>query len=223
MATTNSPALRRALHTRESVMTTVANRFRPVAVAALAAIRRPITVDDPFAAVRAATRSHRRAHRCGAYAYGEGTLPATAAAAVGARRIVEVGTALGYTAIAMAHATPDTHVQTIEMDQEHVRLAEEQIAAHHLADRITVLHDTAENALRTLDDGDYDLAFFDGFTPTLNVVTELHRLLRTGGSLIAGNLILGPDRDVTDFLSDTALWRTHSFGETAWSVKLSGR
>ncbi|MEW2269360.1 hypothetical protein [Streptomyces griseofuscus] len=54
---------------------TLVNRFRPVALAAIAAVRRPLEVADPFADVRAATRRHRGAHRCGAFAYGESSLP----------------------------------------------------------------------------------------------------------------------------------------------------
>ncbi|MFK0139091.1 O-methyltransferase [Streptomyces murinus] len=200
---------------------TLVNRFRPVAVAAIAAVRRPLEVADPFADVQAATRRHRRAHHCGAFAYGEGSLPAAIVAAVGARRIVEVGTALGYTALAMAHAAPGARVETIEMDPDHVRMAREQISAHRMDDRIDVLPGTAEAVLKTLEGGSYDVAFFDGFTPTGEVVRELHRLLRIGGTLIAGNLILGPDRAVTSHLGDTSRWRTHSFGETALCVRLA--
>ncbi|MFJ8095229.1 O-methyltransferase [Streptomyces griseofuscus] len=160
------------------------NRFRPVALAAIAAVRRPLEVADPFADVRAATRRHRRAHPCGAFAYGEGSLPAAIVAAVGAGRIVEVGTALGYTALAMAHVAPGARVETIEIDPDHVRLAREQISAHR-------------------------------------VVRELRRLLRIGGTLIAGNLILGPGRAVTSHLGNTSRRRTHSFGETALCVRLA--
>ncbi|MEU3026715.1 O-methyltransferase [Streptomyces incarnatus] len=198
---------------------TLVNRFRPVAVAAIAAVRRPLAVADPFADVQAATRRHRRAHRCGAFAYGEGSLPAAIVAAAGAGRIVEVGTALGYTALSMARAAPGARVQTIDMDPVHVRLAREQIAAHRMNDRVDVLPGNAGTVLKTLDGGSYDVAFFDGFTPTGEVVRELHRLLRTGGTLIAGNLILGPDRTVTSHLGDPSRWQTHSLGETALCVK----
>ncbi|MEU6314686.1 class I SAM-dependent methyltransferase [Streptomyces sp. NPDC047014] len=194
-------------------------RVRTAAVAVVAAVRNPLEVPDAFAGVQEATRRHRRAHGCGAYAYGEGSLPATLAAAVGARRIVEVGTALGYTALAMADAAPLAHVDTVETDPDHVRLAREQIARHGLTDRVTVRPGAAEEVLPGLDPGAYDLAFFDGFTPTLEVVTHLHRLLRPGGTLLAGNLILGPPPEATAHLSDPAHWHTHSLGETALCVK----
>ncbi len=194
-------------------------RFYPVLLALVAALRQPIRLRDAFADVQAATRRHRKSHGCGAYTYGDGSLPATVAAAVGARRIVEVGTALGYTALSMAHGAPAAHVDTVEMDADHVRLAREQIAAHGLGERVTVHPGAAEEVLPSLDAGAYDVAFFDGFTPTAEVMGALRRLLRPGGTLIAGNLILGPSRAVTDDLADPRRWRTFTFGETAIAVK----
>ncbi|MCY0962210.1 hypothetical protein OTB19_35785 [Streptomyces sp. H27-H5] len=70
--------------------------------------------------------------------------------------------------------------------------------------RISVLPGAAEDVLPGLDGGAYDLAFFDGFTPTLAVVEDLYRLLRPGGTLLAGNLVLGPAPAVTRHLADPA-------------------
>jgi predicted O-methyltransferase YrrM len=195
------------------------SRVRTAGVAVAAAVRDPIHPDDPAVAVQAATRRHRKAHRCGAYAYGEGPLPATIAAAVGARRIVEVGTALGYTSASMALAVPVAHVDTIELDHEHVLLAREQLAGLGLQDRVTVHEGDAVDLLATLEAGAYDLAFFDGFTPTHEVLLALRDRLRVGGSLLAGNLILGPEQEVTRELEDPSRWRTCTFGETALCVK----
>ena len=197
------------------------NRFYPVLLALAAAVRRPLRLRDPFADVQESTRRHRRQHRCGAVTYGDGSLPATLAAAVGARRIVEVGTALGYTALSMAQGAPEAEVDTVEMDADHVQLAREQIAAHGMAARVRVHHGAAEAVLPGLAEGTYDLAFFDGFTPTAEVLGALRRLLRSGGTLVAGNLILGPSRAVTDDLADPSRWRTFTFGETAIAVKLA--
>lgn len=195
------------------------NRFFPVLLAFIAAVRRPLRMSDPFADVQAATRRHRRQHRCGAWTYADGSLPATLAAAVGARRIVEVGTALGYTALSMAHGARDAEVDTVDMDADHVRLAREQIAAHGLGSRIRVHHGKAEEVLPQLAEGAYDLAFFDGFAPTAELLGALRRLLRSGGTLVAGNLIFKPIPEVTGDLADPARWRTFTFGETAIAVK----
>ncbi|WP_329447593.1 hypothetical protein OG906_32415 [Streptomyces sp. NBC_01426] len=49
---------------------------------------------------------------------------------------------------------------------------------------------------------------------------DLYRLLRPGGTLLAGNLVLGPAPAVTRHLADPARWRTHPLGESALCVKL---
>jgi len=174
---------------------------------------------DPFARIQAATREHQRRHGCGAYTYQDGTLPGVVAAVAGARRIVEVGTALGYTACWLATATSNTTVDTIEFDADHVRLAREQISSVGLAQRITVHHGDGDDILASLPAGEFDVAFFDGFTPTTATIAGLRTRLRVGGVLVAANLTLGPHAEVLDGLNDPALWLTHSFGETAICVR----
>src|SRR5579875_2565439 len=116
---------------------------------------------DPFAKVRAATETHRARHGCGAYPYRNGPLLSALAAAVHARRILELGTALGYTALSFAYGAPESIVDSIERDPEHVRLAREAIAATSLDHRISVHEGDFAAVLGALDPG-YDLAFFDG-------------------------------------------------------------
>lgn len=174
---------------------------------------------DPYAGIQAATREHQRRHGCGAYTYQDGTLPGIIAAAAGAHRVVEVGTALGYTACWLAQATSTTTVDTIEFDPDHVRLAREQISSVGLAHRIAVNHGDCDDILASLPAGDFDVAFFDGFMPTTATIAGLRTRLRVGGVLLAANLTLGPAAEVLDGLNDPRLWLTHSFGETAICVK----
>ena len=54
--------------------------------------------EDPFREIQAATDAHRSSHGCWAYPYDEGSRLGTIAAAIDARRVLELGTALGYTA-----------------------------------------------------------------------------------------------------------------------------
>ena len=81
---------------------------------------------DPFAEVRKATDQHRARHGCHAYPYQHGPLLGVLAAAVQARRILELGTALGYTALSFAHGTANSMVDSIERDPQHVELAREK-------------------------------------------------------------------------------------------------
>jgi predicted O-methyltransferase YrrM len=79
--------------------------------------------DKPFELIQSMTRQHRADHGCGAYTFEDGPGLTTLAATHHAGRVLELGTALGYTACCFAAATPNTHVDTIERDSEHVRLA----------------------------------------------------------------------------------------------------
>jgi len=178
---------------------------------------------DPFAQVRKATEQHRTRHGCGAHPYDNGPLLSALAAAVQARRILELGTALGYTALSFAYGAPNSTVDTVERDPDHVALARDNIAAAALDHRITVHEGDFATVLQTLDAG-YDLAFFDGHTPVPALHTALRKLLRTGGTLVTANLNHGGTADaVSKALFDGKSWRSALIdedGETAISVKL---
>jgi predicted O-methyltransferase YrrM len=180
-------------------------------------------VADPFAKIRTATNTHRARHGCGAYPYGNGPLLAAVAASANARRIVELGTALGYTALSFASGAPEATIDTIERDPEHVQLARDTIAAAAMDHRITVHEGDFASVLPTLDPG-YDVGFFDGGTPVPGLHKALRGLLRTGGTLITANLNHGGTADaVRKALFDGKSWRSalvDEDGETAISVKL---
>ncbi len=177
----------------------------------------------PFAKIRSATNSHRERHGCNAYPYDNGPLLAAVAASANARRIVELGTALGYTALSFASGAPDATVDTVERDPDHVKLARDNIAAAAMDHRITVHEGDFSSVLPTLDPG-YDVAFFDGGTPVPALHKALRGLLRTGGTLITANLNHGGSADtVRKALFDGKSWRSALIdedGETAISVKL---
>jgi predicted O-methyltransferase YrrM len=178
---------------------------------------------DPFAQIRKATEQHRARHGCGAHPYDNGPLLSALAAAIQARRILELGTALGYTALSFAYGARDSTVDTIERDPEHVQLARDHIAAASLDHRISVHEGDFATVVPTLDPG-YDLAFFDGHTPMPVLHTALRKLLRTGGTLITANLNHGGSADaVAKALFEGKSWRSafvDETGETAISVKL---
>src|ERR1700735_3909596 len=180
-----------------------------------------VAANDPFVKIRAATDAHRAAHGCGAYPYDNGPLLAAMAASANARRILELGTALGYTALSFASGAPDATVDTIERDPEHVQLARDTIAAAAMDHRITVHEGYFVSVFPTLDPG-YDVAFFDGQTPSPALHKTLRGLLRTGGTLITANLNHGGSADaVCKALFDAKAWRSALIdddGETAISV-----
>jgi predicted O-methyltransferase YrrM len=177
------------------------------------------TTVDPFDSVQEATRRHRAEHGCGAYTFEDGPLLGLLAGVSRASRIVEVGTALGYTSLWLAHGAQTAHVDTIEADSSHVRLAREQIARAGLDERIDVHDGRAEEILPRLEPASYDLAFFDGYRPTREVVDDLDRLLRPGATLVVANLRLGVDGDLLDDLAEGPRWLSRRLGEIAVCVK----
>ncbi len=161
---------------------------------------------DPFHAIQSATRTHRRAHGCEAYTFEDGPGLTRIAAASGARRCLELGTALGYTACCIAACHSEARVDTIEGDADHACLAREKIAAAGLSSRITVHHGDFAAVLTTLTTN-YDLIFFDGFAPDRAMLQTLSVILRPGGTLICANLGLAEDhRQLLAFLDDKKLW-----------------
>jgi caffeoyl-CoA O-methyltransferase len=82
---------------------------------------------------------------------------------IGASKVVEVGTLIGYSAIHMARALrPGGHVWTIEFEPHHAEVARANVAAAGLADTVTILVGAGRDVLPTLDDkGPFDAVFID--------------------------------------------------------------
>src|SRR5437762_712266 len=82
-------------------------------------------------------------------------------AAVGARRVLEIGTFTGYSALSMAEALPSNgKLITCELDPAHAEMARRYIARSAYADMIEVRVGPALETLRTLE-GTFDFVFID--------------------------------------------------------------
>jgi caffeoyl-CoA O-methyltransferase len=80
---------------------------------------------------------------------------------VGARRVLELGTYSGYSALSMAAGLPEGgHIDTCEVDETHAAVARRYIEQAGLSDRITVHLGPALNTLERLD-GPFDFVFID--------------------------------------------------------------
>ena len=106
------------------------------------------------------------------------------AISIGATRILEIGTAIGYSGIWLAGALPaGGMLLTIERDPERARVAREHFARAGLDNRISILVGDAQRMLAKVA-GPFDLIFQDGdkafYEPALN---RLVALLRPGGIL----------------------------------------
>jgi predicted O-methyltransferase YrrM len=105
------------------------------------------------------------------------------------RRILEIGTAVGYSGIIMLTAAPDAHLYTIEMDEATAARAKANFAAAGVADRVTFfLGDAREIVLQLT--GSYDFVFLDGPKGQYHVfLPYLLELLNTCGILFADNIL----------------------------------
>ncbi|SKA34545.1 O-methyltransferase [Consotaella salsifontis] len=157
-----------------------------------------------FEHIRQMTRAHRQDHGCHAHTYSDGAALSALAAGAHAACILELGTALGYTACCLAAASPSALVDTVEKDPLHVALARKNIAAAGLSERITVHEGDFDTILRALAAG-YDFAFFDGIAPEPRLIDQLWSLLVPGGTLACANLHMVGSRLMRDF-QDRVRW-----------------
>ncbi|OCA92474.1 O-methyltransferase [Pseudobacillus wudalianchiensis] len=78
------------------------------------------------------------------------------------KRILEIGTAIGYSALRMAAALPETTIVTIERDEERYRQAIDYIQASKVGGRVEVLFgDALELVAEAGGKGPYDAIFID--------------------------------------------------------------
>lgn len=109
-------------------------------------------------------------------------------------RILEIGTAVGFSAILMAEYAPgDSTITTIEQYEKRIPLAKENFRRAGYQDRIDLLEGDAAVILPGLADS-YDFIFMDaakGQYPAL--LDDCLRLLAPGGVLISDNVLQDGD------------------------------
>ncbi len=111
----------------------------------------------------------------------------------GARKVVEVGTLAGYSALVMARALPsDGHVWTIEYDPKHAKIARENLAEAGESGRVTVLEGAGLDVLPTLErQSPFDAVFVDADKRNYDGYGRwAAKNVRKGGLLIGDNAFL---------------------------------
>jgi predicted O-methyltransferase YrrM len=119
-----------------------------------------------------------------------GALLRVLATAAGATKILEIGTAVGYSGIWLAAALPPGGMLiTMEMDPERAREARQNFDRAGLADRVNVIVGDAQRMIQKVS-GPFDLIFQDGdkklYVPLLD---RLVALLRPRGLLVTDNVL----------------------------------
>jgi caffeoyl-CoA O-methyltransferase len=111
----------------------------------------------------------------------------------GAKKVVEVGTLAGYSALVMARALPeDGHIWTVEFDTKHARVARANLWAAGLSGKVTVLEGAGLDVLPRLEkDGLFDAVFVDADKRNYDAYGRwAARNVRKGGLLIGDNAFL---------------------------------
>lgn len=126
-------------------------------------------------------------------------LPATTARTVqlllrliGARKVLEVGTLAGYSALWIARALPDDgRLTTIDRDPARSALAGRLLSRAGVGDRVELRVGDAGHLLGELSpDGGWDAVFLDADKEGLpEYLAEARRLLRPGGLLLVDNAL----------------------------------
>jgi caffeoyl-CoA O-methyltransferase len=118
-----------------------------------------------------------------------------------ARRVLELGTYSGYSAISMAAALPpDGHIDTCEVDEQHAAVARRYIEESGHGDRITIHIGPALETIARLE-GEFDFVFIDADKVNYSAYYEaLLPRLTTGGLMAIDNTlwsgkVLEPDDD----------------------------
>lgn len=108
------------------------------------------------------------------------------------KQILEVGTAIGFSALLMSEFT-DGHITTIENYDKRIPIARDNFKKYHKEDQITLLEGDAMEVLKILD-GPYDFIFMDAAKGQyIHYLPEIMRLLAPGGVLISDNVMQDGD------------------------------
>lgn len=105
-------------------------------------------------------------------------------------RILEVGTAVGYSSILMSENMPgNCHITTIENYEKRIPIARNNFKRAGKEDKITLIEGDATLVLKELKES-YDFIFMDAAKGQyINFLDDILRLLSPGGLLISDNIL----------------------------------
>ena len=105
------------------------------------------------------------------------------------KRILEIGTAIGYSAICYAEAAPEAEITTIEVRERSVYKARKNIERAGYSDRISVVFGRAEEILPDIE-GIFDIIFIDAAKGQYHKFFDLCEKNMTSGTLIISDNVL---------------------------------
>lgn len=105
------------------------------------------------------------------------------------KRILEIGTAVGYSASCFVRYAENAIVDTIELDEERAKEAIENVKKIGVNENINIMIGNAVEILPTLS-GEYDIVFIDAAKSKYSIFLEEGiRLIRNGGLILADNVL----------------------------------
>lgn len=105
------------------------------------------------------------------------------------KRILEIGTAIGYSSIIMNRAYPKSKITTIEIDEKNFLKAKEFIKKSNYTKNIDVIFADANDALEFIK-ADYDMIFMDAAKGQyINFFEKSVERLTKGGILVSDNIL----------------------------------
>lgn len=109
-------------------------------------------------------------------------------------RVLEVGTAVGFSALLMSEYVPEeSRITTIENYEKRIPVARENFRRAGKEDQITLIEGDAAEVLKTLD-GPYDFIFMDAAKGQyIHYLPDILRLLPPGGCLVSDNVMQDGD------------------------------
>lgn len=105
------------------------------------------------------------------------------------KKILEIGTAIGFSSIFFASCTEDSKIITIEIDEDMVDIARSNIIKYGFEDRIEVIEANALEAIPKLDES-YDFVFIDAAKGQyINFFKLVEEKLQSGAVIISDNIL----------------------------------
>ena len=116
------------------------------------------------------------------------------------KSILEIGTAIGFSALLMAEQVPDAKIMTIDRNEEMIGFARENFARFDQRKQITLLEGDAVDLLEHIEQR-FDLIFMDSAKSKYIVfLPEVLKRLEVGGVVILDDIFQGGDvaRDIME-------------------------
>ncbi len=109
------------------------------------------------------------------------------------KKILEIGTAIGFSALLMADNAPQAQITTIDRNEEMIGFAKDNFAKYDSRHQITLVEGDAVDMLQTLDET-YDFVFMDSAKSKYIVfLPEILEKLEVGGVVVMDDIFQGGD------------------------------